>query len=245
MKKSTFILGLLTATLLSSCGVSRYSDNCEFKKTYTAIGVLATEDREVSDFSAIDFKGITRADIRIGNEYSLKIEADKNLVQHVDGYVANGTLIVGLDCSTDADFINVKITLPNLEAIRNMGSGEIKVLDNIDCNDFEISQLGSGNIYANGTFGNANFTISGSGNIMVNGSARNLSGRITGSGAIICKDLNAADANVHITGSGRAEVRAEKTLGINITGSGHVFYFGNPELSQSITGSGSAMMAGE
>ena len=80
MKKSTFILGLLTATLLSSCGVSRYSDNCEFKKTYTAIGVLATEDREVSDFSAIDFKGITRADIRIGNEYSLKIEADKNWI---------------------------------------------------------------------------------------------------------------------------------------------------------------------
>ena len=52
-------------------------------------------------------------------------------------------------------------------------------------------------------------------------------------------DLDGADANTMISGSGKIFVYATDYLNIIITGSGSVYYRGSPRISSTITGFGS------
>ncbi len=233
------------AAVLASCGSVRVNGSASFTRTYSPAGVMVSENRDVDGFGAIKFKGISKADVRIGSGFSVKLETDKNLMQYVECQVENGTLVIGLDNSDFRDIINAEITLPMLVAISNMGSGEIRVLDDIDCSEFGIEQAGSGNVYLSGNIGNANFSVSGSGSIHASGSTKVLSGRVSGSGAISCKNLHADEANVMVSGSGRVDVNAHNALNISISGSGKVYYDGNPVIRKSISGSGSVIRLGE
>ena len=52
---------------------------------------------------------------------------------------------------------------------------------------------------------------------------------ISGSGSVQNSDLETADTDIHISGSGKASVNATRSLGVNISGSGSVFYRGQPQ----------------
>ena len=80
--------------------------------------------------------------------------------------------------------------------------------------------------------------IEGSGCIEAHGTVPSLAGSIEGSGSLELGELQAAEANLSIEGSGSMEVRVERRLHYSIDGSGEITYRGDPELDGDIDGSG-------
>ena len=62
---------------------------------------------------------------------------------------------------------------------------------------------------------------------------------ISGSGDVKATELDAAEVNVTISGSGDAQVHAEQSIVVSIAGSGDVSYSGSPAVSQAVAGWGS------
>jgi hypothetical protein len=81
--------------------------------------------------------------------------------------------------------------------------------------------------------------ISGSCDLLLTGETKDFSVHGSGSTDIKAMDLKAENVDVHISGSGEADVYASVKLNIGVSGSGSVRYKGNPSISQEISGSGS------
>lgn len=185
-------------------------------------GVIKTEPRQTGNFDMILSKGSVDADITIGPQLSVAVEADDNLLPLIHTEVKNGALVIDTEgnWSSRHDPV-VHITMPSLGAIGIDGSG-----------DAQIRGLNGG---ALGT------RIRGSGDITATGSVGQLEVVIDGSGDVDCKDLHADDVAVRVDGSGDAKVYANKALRVVINGSGDVTYSGDAQLTSSVHGSGDLM----
>ncbi len=136
--------------------------------------------------------------------------------------------------------IKIYVTAPVFNKFSTAGSGNISGSNQVISDDnLDINVAGSGNINLNVKASDVDASIAGSGDITLAGEADLIKGSIAGSGDIKAKDLVAHKADVHIAGSGNAEVNADEELSANIAGSGDVRYAGKPKTSSRIAGSGS------
>jgi hypothetical protein len=187
-------------------------------------GVPASETRDVTDFDSVSFAGAGKVTITQGEETSVTVEADDNLLPLVKTEVDGKTLKVyeKKDFGTSLRFKNqlkVNITVKDLRSISVAGSADV-VAEDFDSEDFSVS-------------------IAGSGDVKLSGKAKELAISIAGSGDCDLKDFAVETADIAISGSGSAVVSVEKELEVNIAGSGDVIYHGEPKVEQSIMGSGS------
>lgn len=144
-------------------------------------------------------------------------------------------------------------------SISNSGSGSVEVLESY-ANELEIVQSGSGRINGGTVFGTSQVNLrhsssgrvgvsiidgiavdavlSGSGRIILDGEASVAEYTLNSSGRIDALELEVAEVETTVTGSGKIYVWATENLEATITGSGDVIYRGQPTVSFLITGSG-------
>ncbi|MFZ6027125.1 MAG: head GIN domain-containing protein [Chloroflexota bacterium] len=254
MKKLfVFPLILLLALSLSACGMVRGS------------GRVIDEERSVGDFDKIMLAGIGEVILTQGEEISLKIEAEDNLMRYLKTEVHGDTLVLG----TKEEYamlalqptrpLKFYITVTDLEAITVAGSGDVYAdtllevkgmaltvlgsgnirLEQIETDDISVNITGSGEIEVDSLTSKAlTTTISGSGECSLEGEVTDQTVKITGSGSFWGRNLQSENASVLIAGSGDGEIHVRDDLDVNIIGSGNLRYTGSPRLSQSISGSG-------
>jgi hypothetical protein len=237
METRVFLTSLLSlfVLVLSGCNVAAIRGS----------GHVVSETRVVSDFSRVELLGSGDVVLTQGNEESLKVEAEDNLLSHLRTEVRNHTLYLGL---TDENGnvilfptqpIKFYVSLKSVEGLKISGSG------NIDAQQVQSKQLaleitGSGNIaIASLTAETLQTAIHGSGQCELSaGAAAEQKIEISGSGNYRGAKLAGQAVAVQITGSGNATVWAEDTLEARLTGSGDLHYYGTPRLTEHITGSG-------
>jgi hypothetical protein len=191
-----------------------------FKRGVKGSGDLTTESRDVKDFNRIKASGSFDVLVKVGEDYSLEITFDDNLIDIITTEVRGSTLYLDSEESfSSRRSCKINITLPELNLVKLSGSGDIDVV-NLNSNKFE-------------------YIVSGSGDLSASGKVDDLEVRVSGSGDIDTKELIAQNVYVIISGSGDVRVHAEESFEGRISGSGDIDYYGNPEnVSTSVSGSG-------
>lgn len=190
------------------------------KDDYTGSGTTISEFRDVNLFSKISSEGTFVVNITQGPTQSLEIIADDNIIDRVRTIVSGDRLKIYLeDGNYKNTYLEANITISDLSAIKNEGTGDITVFDFENSGIMEIENIGSGNIVS------AGYTD-------------NLVIRNEGSGTISFSEFMAANVEIRIEGSGDCEVYCTESLDINIEGSGNVYYKGSPSITMDISGSG-------
>lgn len=206
-------------------------------------GNLKTEQRSAANFTNVTSFGEFDVYLSQGSAYSVRIEAEENLIPYIETLVDGDVLKIRtkegywLKNTTD---LKVFVTAPAYSKVRTSGSGDIYSdgkLNNTSAIELEVSGSGDMKVQVNAPEVRAD--LQGSGNINLSGETRSFTSTILGSGDIKASDLKSEDVQVKITGSGSADVHASVKLNVGITGSGDVRYHGNPQTSLNTTGSGS------
>lgn len=213
-------------------------------------GNVITEPRNVRDFKRVSLSGSGQLIITQGNEESLTVEAEDNIMPRIKSGVKGETLSLGYE--PDSWWKRVRPTRPITFKLRVIditeanlsGSGRISA-SNIKTKDLEIDISGSGNavidrLVAEGLA----VKLSGSGKFTLSGRVKKQEIRISGSGKYQAPELESQTARIRISGSGKALVRASQRLDVKISGSAKVSYYGNPRLTTDISGSGSVKSLG-
>ena len=245
---------LLVALFVSGCGM----------QVVMGSGKVAAETREVSNFSSIKLAGIGDVIVTQGENVSLRIEAEDNLIPYFETTVQGNTLTIGMK----NEYLGISlhptkpvkfyVTTPQIDAVTLAGSGNIITTD-VKTTGFKVSLLGSGNISNTSLVatnvdinlaGSGNISldkvtstsissiIAGSGNITVAGEVTGQTAKILGSGDYLANGLKSKTALVNVTGSGNSQVWVTGSLEVTILGSGDVVYTGTPTVNTSIAGSG-------
>lgn len=215
--------------LLSSCGICIEGE-----------GVEADETRELEAFSELEIDIDADVVIHIGDQPSIHISAQENLLDIIRTDARGGTLIIDADPCISSNYpIYIDITTASLSYIKLNGSADITVIDELHSDDFEMKINGSGNITTDVFTNDLKIEINGSGNVMISGSAKDADIVINGSGDVRAAMLQAYQADIKINGSGNTGINALNDLKVTVKGSGDVKYSGDPSVKTSISGSGS------
>ena len=203
---------------------------------------MRDEKRDLSEIHAVKTSGSIDVEIKSGNEYSLVVENDENLIRYVITDIDNGTLNIHYKhgYSVMNDHAKVVVTAPSLDKLVTSGSGDIisdGVIKNV--NEIQITTSGSGDINVNVDAPSVKVTGSGSGDVSLSGRTKDFNCKISGSGDVKCQNLKSENAVVHVSGSSDVHVFASVSLKVTVRGSGDVYYAGNPTSPEiHITGSG-------
>jgi len=213
-----FLLGGLAVALLYRSDVFEESSSSSSVK---GSGVAASETRDVGPFGSVDLAGTNNVVIRVGEQQSVVVRADDNLIDRVTTHVRSGKLVIG---NTPGSFstkspMSVEVSVPALNALTLSGSGNI-VVDGIEAQSLTVTLPGSGTLTASGTTTRLGVTVSGSGMVQF--------------GRLVANDVHAV-----VSGSGTIFVTATKSLDASVPGEGTIVYTGNPaDVTRSITGTG-------
>jgi hypothetical protein len=214
---AAFLLGGLTVALLYESDVFGGSPSSSTQGS----GVSVTQARAVAPFTGVELAGSNNVVVRVGQEQSVLVRADDNLIDRVTTEVHSGTLVIG---NTPGSFstkspMSVEVTVPTLDALTLAGSGNI-VVEGIEAQSLRVDLPGSGTLTGTGTATRLDVTVGGSGVVQFT--------------RLVANDVQAA-----VSGSGSIFVTATKSLHASVSGSGAILYAGHPQhVTRSVTGSG-------
>jgi hypothetical protein len=203
-------------------------------------GKVISELRQVPEFRELRLEGRGKVALTQGNESSIEVTSDDNILPSIETAVVNGQLILSHENGKNLrpTTLNYTITVKDLKGVSIAGSGDIVGIDEFKSKRFYADIAGSGDITIKVSADHLESGISGSGSISLSGSTNSHDARITGSGDVDAFDLQTKNSSVVITGSGNCRIRVSDKLQAKITGSGDVLYKGHPQVSESIRGSG-------
>lgn len=205
-------------------------------------GRSKTEARPIGSFNAIRLEGAINVRVRRGDKPSAAVTIDDNLQNNIKLTVRNNTLIVSSVGSFSTKLTTLAdITIPSLQAVELVGSGDITVEDpGTAWPTMRVALSGSGDISLNKlAVDSLDVTLGGSGTVTAVGRANAFTFAIDGSGEVIAPKLTAKRIKASIDGSGDASVFAKDAINVSIGGSGSVNVAGKPAVvNKQIDGSG-------
>jgi hypothetical protein len=250
MSKKLFFISMMAAVMLLMIGCG-FNFNVGDLGVTRGSGKMASEERQVSGFSRVQLNGIGELIITQGDQESLTIEAEDNILPRLISEVRGDTLVIGFEEDSWQNSVvpseGIKFTLQvkdlngleiNGAATTNLGSLQTSELD-IQINgigDIRIDSLAADTLAV---------TISGGGNCDIKGTASNLEIKINGAGSLDAADLESSIASVKIAGAGDVTLWASDSIDIDISGTGNVDYYGEPSVTQNISGAGSITSLGQ
>lgn len=219
-------------------------------------GDVIVEEREVSGFDQIAMAGAGRIIITQGEEESLTIETDDNLLEYIETRVRGNTLEIdftddiilsngGRDVLEPSAGFVFRISVIDLETISVSGAADIKI-DKLKADRFTVNFSGAGDIQVDDlNTDSLVVNVSGAGDVELAGKVVSQDIILSGLGRYRGFGLESQDASVVISGAGGAELWATESLDVVISGAGDVEYYGEPSVTPQISGLGRIQGLGE
>jgi len=215
-------------------------------------GIIESETRDLDDFTHISLSYPAKVTVTQGDEYSIKITGDDNLLPQISTDIEDGTLIVRNEVQGWKNRIRPTTGLVIELTVVDLNRIDINTASQLFVNELETDNLvlavgGAGDISITDlTAKSLDVILSGAGSIDASGKVDSLDVTISGFGEIDASNLETKQADVTINGSGSTSVWVANELDVNINGAGNVRYYGDPvSVRESINGAGSVSPLGD
>jgi hypothetical protein len=218
-------------------------------KTLAGNGIRKEKERNVRDFDAIDVRGSIDVIIADGNDASVKVSGDENLIDSIETYVDNGTLNVHFKNGLGyASKIGLRVTVPNSGRIRTIkasgssdviiegcltagnifisGKGSSDVKGNIKAGDCELHFSGSSDYKGSVEAVNCKIKCSGSSDCIISGNADICDISMSGSSDFKGYDFVVKKFTCSASGSSDVQVTCTEELSATAAGSSDIYYRG-------------------
>lgn len=222
MKKIAF-LAFAGAVILGSIAASMTTfgkleiGSFSFSNTVNGSGNIVTEQRDVSEFSRVSVGGVFKAEITAGQNFSVTVEADDNLLPLIETEVRGDTLSISTDSRLRSDRpILVRVTAPNIAEVEASGAADVSV-SGVHNEMLSLSLSGASKMNAAGDTGQ-------------------FFAEISGASSLTAFDLSARSARVRTSGASRSQVNAAEDLFADASGASTILYKGSPEIRRSSSG---------
>jgi hypothetical protein len=184
-------------------------------------GTAKSESRNVSGFKAIKVRGALSVEVVAQQDFSVTVEADDNLLEHVKTEINNDTLEIWSEGKFSSKRgIKVKISMTEINAVDVSGASGV-VVTNVKSDSFRVE-------------------VSGASKVKIDGEATTLKSEASGASKIDAENLKVENAEVEVNGASKATVQATNEIKADASGASTVYYTGDPKhIEQRTSGAGS------
>lgn len=220
--------------------ITSFSSGCMLIDGVKGNGNITTEKRDVSNFNGIDISNAFEVILKQGNNESLTIEADENLMGIIVTEVRGGVLKV----YTDKHIRNPKslklfLTFKEIDFIDISGAVELTSDGKLTFDKLEIDGSGASEIDLEIEAKDLEMEFSGASEIKLKGKILDVEIDISGASEISAYNLETDFMDIDISGAAEAQVFVNKELNIEASGASSVRYKGNPNINQNTSGASS------
>ena len=209
--------GLFLAVIFS--GVFGLTDLFPFGSDITGSGDIVSKTFDLQDFSAIDAGYGFSLAVTQGDEYSLAVSVDDNVLDRLDVRKDGDTLNIGIDPGgyTRMNLV-ARVTMPSLNSVEFSGGTRGEISGFTSTHDFEV-------------------VLSGGSWAIIEGSAGDLVIGASGGSHFDFSEFSVNDADVELSGGSNGSVYVGGRLDADLSGGAHLDYYGDPELGNIETSS--------
>jgi hypothetical protein len=204
-----------------------------------------TQQKELSRFNRVDFRGIGRLILSQGEKQSVKVTASEAVISHVRTEVREGALIVSLRWwpgmlfrFSEMKTLEVQVVAEELAELKVSGAGIVESREGLQVKEMDINLSGAGEIRLELHGQRIGTHLTGAGRVVLWGQTEEQDIRLTGAGSIQAERLVSRSAQIHSSGAGECRVHATESLDVRLRGAGTVRYLGNPQIQSRVTGAG-------
>jgi hypothetical protein len=237
----TFLLKSLKQIILISFACMIFS--CSYGEKIKGNRIVSIEERsEITNFDKIRISAGLTAIISQGDEESVKVEADQNIIKYIITEVKNnGTLSIHWKRKINIRGYKkavVHICMKSLEAVRASSAGIIKSITSFEVNNLDIDASSAANIDIIVNAENINIDASSAANVKIKGSTENLNADVSSAASIHANKLIAQNVKADASSAGNIDTYAANAIKANASSGGDIDYYGNPSKEKLHTSSG-------
>lgn len=229
MRQLAFILSI--CILFSSC---RFLN----KDRISGNGNIKTESRQLAGFHGLEVAGALDVKVTQDSAFSVKIEADDNLLQYILTEIDGSVLKVFPERGFELDGkITIHISAPAFRVLEASGASTIKCLTKISNPErISIKATGASTIDASVNAPEVFSDLSGASDVNLDGTARLHTIGASGASTVRAYELLTEESDVSLSGASVAQVFASVKLHASASGASDVKYKGNPALTSKASG---------
>jgi hypothetical protein len=202
--------------------------------------ILVTETRQLDPFDAVKFEIIGTAQLTQGDDSSITIVAEPEILEKILTIVSGNTLLIKIDSEIFTSSLDPKksiqffITSRKITSLQFNGNGAIAGSD-LFGERFDVIHNGVGDInLLNINYDLINITHTGGGSIIISGSVSEQNLTMRGSGTYNGADLITNSIVVDLSGQSQATIWIERLLTATIAGDAKLSFYGNPNITKYI-----------
>ena len=209
----------------------------------TGSGNVVTQEEAITGFDKVDISQSFKVDISQGDNFSVVIRVDDNLVEYLEVVKQGSTLKIGLEPNRSYTILNAtmeaEVTMPELVGVDVSGSSDAQVSGFESSKSLVVDISGNSGLRGDIQAGDTSFDVSGNSSVALSGSAGNVSVSASGSSEVDLTDFPASNGTVDASGASTVTVNLSGRLDGDASVSSDIYYLGDPELG-SIDTSGSS-----
>ena len=231
---------ILFATVICTLALS----SCHFfNKGIRGNGVIKSQTRNVTGFNSIHVSGSTDVYVKQDSVFSVRVEAEENLLEYLITETDGSTLSIHQKEGTNLNptkSIKVYVSGPMFKHFEASGACDIYTENQLSSNEtVSINLSGSCDVKMELKAPEVKADLSGAGTVTLKGETKDLKLDGSGSTDIKCFEMLAENTHLEISGAGDAEVFANVKLDVHVSGAADVKYKGNGAVNQEVSGAGS------
>mgnify|MGYP002645013166 FL=1 len=230
--------------LLSLIFISLTSWNGKEQKTIKASGRVITEQRSVTAFSGIAVSQGINLYVTPGENYSITVKTDDNILPYLKTEVEENTLRVHFPENVqikNAQSLEVQVTLPQVKKLSVTTGAMLKSTQLLKCTNIDLKATTSGVMTLDLEAVTVKTSITTSGDIYLKGKAEKIDVQMSTSGNLNAADFPVKFANIKGTTGAKATIEVSELLEYYMSTGSDLMYRGNPTIkSQKLTSGGQA-----
>lgn len=213
-------------------------------------GDVEREERAVSGVRGVSVENQGDLFIEIGDEEKLVIEAEDNLLEHIETRVRGGILRIGTRDSfgglDNRQPIRYYLTIPSADALESLEAGSAGDIEapRLEAGSFSIEVGSAGDVKIAELWADfLEVTISSAGDVTIGGGeVDEQEVTISSAGDYRAEDLISRRADVRLSSAGDARIQVDEYVDARLTSSGDLIVYGDPEVRSRTSSSGDVIV---
>lgn len=207
------------------------------------------QKRNVRDYESIEVSTGIETIVSMGDEETVRVEADEDIIDDVITEVKNGTLRIYVKNRTGFNFFNwrdyssvkVYVQATTLNRIKASAGANVRTETTLNGEAIDVDASSGGHVRATLVYKNVNLGASSGGQMKVEGQAKYLEAGSSSGGIINAEDLNAEYCKANASSGGNTSVSAKTEFTARASSGGNIRYSGNPETKNINSSSGGSI----
>lgn len=196
-------------------------------------GRMATRATSYTGFANVEARGPLRLELIYGEQHSVKISADDNIVDLIQAEQRGETLVVSLPSGSYRDATpRVQVAMPDLRTLVLSGAAFATISGFPSSQELQISLSGASRVTGRLKSSSLTLALAEASVAELGGSGGSLHLEASGASQARLGDLPLDEVNATLKSVSSAIVNVKGTMNLELNGSSSLYYVGTPNLGQ-------------